>query len=69
MALGELLALPVTVNVETAARALGISRNTAHDLIREDAFPVRTLKLGSATRVPTLALHEVLGVPVHRAEE
>ncbi|MGW3121400.1 helix-turn-helix domain-containing protein [Streptomyces sp. NPDC001107] len=62
MGLEELLALPATVNVTTAARALGISRDKAYELIRNEAFPVRTLALGGKTRVPTAALWKVLEV-------
>ncbi|MEV7279770.1 DNA-binding protein [Streptomyces sp. NPDC093111] len=62
MTLEELLALPPTVNVTTAARALGIGVHKAYDLIREGTFPVRTLSLGSTVRVPTAALWSVLEV-------
>ncbi|WP_280886877.1 helix-turn-helix domain-containing protein [Streptomyces sp. LBL] len=62
MGLEELLALPATVNVTTAARALGISRDKAYELIRTESFPVRTLALGGKTRVPTAELWKVLGV-------
>ena len=62
MGLAELMALPATVNVTTAARALGISRDKAYALIRSDCFPVRTLTLGSTVRVPTAELWKLLGV-------
>jgi excisionase family DNA binding protein len=62
MGLEELMALPATVNVTTAARALGISRDKAYALIRSGSFPVRTLPLGSTVRVPTAALWKVLAV-------
>ncbi|MFE2034236.1 DNA-binding protein [Streptomyces scopuliridis] len=62
MGLEELLALPATVNVATAARALGIGRDKAYQLIKADEFPVATLPLGSTVRVPTVALWKVLGV-------
>jgi hypothetical protein len=62
MRLEELLALPATVNVVTAARALGISSNKAYQLIRDGQFPVATLPLGSTVRVATGALWKVLGV-------
>ena len=35
----ELLALPVTVDVPTAARALGLGRSTAYELARRDESP------------------------------
>ncbi|MFD8379034.1 DNA-binding protein [Streptomyces sp. NPDC059679] len=62
MSLEELLALPATVNVTTAGRALGIGRDKAYELIRSGQFPVRTLPLGATVRVPTAELWKVLGV-------
>ena len=62
MSLDELLALPATVNVTTAGRALGIGRDKAYELIRTGQFPVRTLPLGATVRVPTAELWKVLGV-------
>lgn len=62
MTLEELLALPPTVNVTTAARALGIGVHKAYALIRSGTFPVRTLSLGSTVKVPTAALWGVLEV-------
>ena len=58
----ELLALPVTVDVVTAGRAFGISRDGTYDLLRRDEFPVRTVKVGRARRVPRAGLFRVLGV-------
>ena len=62
MTLKELRALPATVNVTTAGRALGIGRDKAYELIKAGAFPVRTLPLGSTVRVPTAELWKILGV-------
>ncbi len=64
MTLGELLELPAIVNVETAARALGIGRNKAMDLIRAGSFPAKTLQLGATVKVPTASLREALGLPM-----
>ncbi|WSY72344.1 DNA-binding protein [Streptomyces sp. NBC_00885] len=61
MGLEELLALPATVNVTTAGRALGIGRDKAYELIRTGDFPVRTLALGGTVRVPTAELWKLLG--------
>lgn len=58
----ELLGLPPTVNVATAARALGISAHKAYELIRTGAFPVQVLTLGATVKVPTARLWELLGV-------
>ncbi|MFD9792137.1 DNA-binding protein [Streptomyces sp. NPDC059070] len=62
MTLDELLALPPTVSVSTAARALGIGAHKAYNLIKMGSFPVRTLTLGSTVKVPTAALWRVLEV-------
>ncbi len=64
MTLRELLDLPAIVNVETAARAFGIGRNKAMDLIRAGDFPAKTLKLGGTVKVPTASLREALGLPM-----
>lgn len=58
----ELLALPVTVDVPTAARALGLGRSTGYELARRGEFPCRVLRVGSSYRVPTADLMRVLGV-------
>jgi excisionase family DNA binding protein len=58
----ELFALPVTVDVPTAARALGLGRSTAYELARQGEFPCRVLRVGSSYRVPTADLMRVLGI-------
>ena len=58
----QLLALPVTVDVPTAALALGLGRSTAYDLARRGKFPCRILRIGSSYRVPTADLLRVLGI-------
>lgn len=58
----ELLALPVTVDIGTAARALGLGRSTAYELARCGEFPCRVLRIRSPYRVPTAELLRVLGV-------
>ncbi len=62
MTLAELLALPLMVDVSTAARALGLSRSTGYELARRDEFPCRVLHVGSSYRVPTAELLRVLGI-------
>jgi Helix-turn-helix domain len=64
MTLGELLALPLIVDIGTAARALGLSRSTGYELARHDQFPCRVLHVGSSYRVPTIELLRVLGIGV-----
>ncbi|MQY11421.1 hypothetical protein SRB5_15390 [Streptomyces sp. RB5] len=68
MTLEELLALPPTVNVTTAARALGIGVHKAYNLIKDGTFPVQPLSLGGTVRVPTAALWRVLGVTPPRSD-
>lgn len=65
----ELLALPVTVDVPTAARALGLGRSTAYELARRGEFPCRVLRVGSSYRVPTADLMRILGVEPPTPEE
>lgn len=58
----ELLALPVVIDITTAARALGLGRSTAYELARRGEFPCRVLRIGSSYRVPTADLLRVLGI-------
>ena len=58
----ELLALPATVDLVTAARALNIGRTLAYQLARAGDFPVPVLRLGTRYRVVTSGLLAVLGV-------
>ncbi|MCU1614800.1 MAG: hypothetical protein JWO98_2340 [Frankiales bacterium] len=58
----ELLALPTTTELVTAAKALGIGRTTAYQLARSDQFPVKVLRLGARYRVVTSSLLAVLGI-------
>ncbi|MEU3906335.1 integrase [Streptomyces goshikiensis] len=58
----ELLALPATVDLETAGRAFGLKRSTTYTLAKRGELPVRTLRLGRALRVVTAELHQALGV-------
>ncbi len=64
LTLTELLALPLMVDVSTAARALGLSRSTAYELARRGEFPCRVLHVGSSYRVPTAELLRVLGIDI-----
>ncbi|MFD7639484.1 DNA-binding protein [Kitasatospora sp. NPDC059795] len=58
----EVLNLPVTINVVTAARALGMGPNKAYQLIRSGEFPVAMITVGGTTRVLTPALWTFLGL-------
>ncbi|WP_239135275.1 integrase [Streptomyces sp. SID12488] len=57
-----LLALPATIDVETAGRAFGIGRTTAYALAKSGAFPCRVLRAGKAYRVVTEDLLRVLHI-------
>lgn len=58
----ELLALPPVVDVVTAGRALGIGRGTAYRLVRQGAFPLPVLSLGSRHVVVAEELRRLLQV-------
>lgn len=58
----DLLDLPAVVDVETASRALGISRSHGYTLARADQFPCRVIRAGRSFRIPTADLRRVLGV-------
>lgn len=62
MTLAELLALPLIVDITTAARALGLRRSTGYELARRGEFPCRVRHVGSSYRVPTAELLRVLGI-------
>lgn len=62
MSIQELLTLPAAVSLETANRALDLSRSAGYALAKRGEYPVRVLKLGNAYRVATADLHRLLGV-------
>jgi hypothetical protein len=68
MSVEELRALPATVNLTTAARALGCGRSLAYELARRDQFPCRVLRLGTRYLVPTADLLRTLGLPTDSAD-
>jgi hypothetical protein len=51
-----------TVDLMTAARALGLGRTKAYELARRQQFPCRVLRIGDTYRVPTVGLLELLGL-------
>jgi len=60
---------PLTLTVEEAARALGISRTLAHEAARSGALPC--IRIGRRLLVPREALDRLLGrsdtlAPLHR---
>ncbi len=52
----------VTVRVEVACRALGISTWSAYQAVRRGDFPVPTIKVGRRIVVPTAPLRKALGL-------
>lgn len=50
-----------TVDVETAARRIGISRGLAYQLARTNQFPVPVLRLGRRLLIPVASLDKLLG--------
>lgn len=63
--LSEIANLPITLDIVTAGRLLGIGRTTALRLARAEQFPCRVLRIGSQWRVPTADLLALLGLPTH----
>jgi hypothetical protein len=51
-----------TVDLMTAARALGLGRTKAYELARRDEFPCRVIRIGDSYRIPTPGLLELLGL-------
>jgi predicted DNA-binding transcriptional regulator AlpA len=58
--LDEVRSWPATVDVGTAAVALGISRAHMYELIKRGEAPVRVLPLGGRQRVVTASLVRLL---------
>ena len=54
---------PETVSVADAAARLGISESHARHLVRTDSFPVPVIRMGGVTRVATVELDRILGIP------
>ncbi len=59
----EVRALPVVVDLPTAARVLGLGRNTAYELVRSGAWPTPVLRFGRLIKVPRSSLLDLLGIP------
>lgn len=60
----ELLALPAAVDLETANRALSLSRTAGYDLAKRGWYPCTVLRLGNAYRVVTADLLKLLRIDV-----
>lgn len=61
LTLAEVQALPAVIPLLLAARALGLSRNTAYRLVHRGEFPCRVIRAGDTYRVPTLELLTLIG--------
>ncbi len=62
MSMEELLELPISVDMLTAFRAVGIGRTSGYELVRTGQFPTRVLRLGNTYRVPREELLRLLGI-------
>ncbi|MBB6396725.1 excisionase family DNA binding protein [Actinomadura coerulea] len=57
-----LLALPTTVSVETAARAIGLGRTRVYQLARQGEFPCKVIRIGTSYRIVTVDFRRLLGI-------
>jgi hypothetical protein len=57
----DVQALGMTTDLETAAEIIGIGRTLAYELAKNQAFPVRLLRLGRRVVVPVPDLLRYLG--------
>lgn len=71
MGFAEAFDLPLSIDVRTAARAVGVCPGTAYRLIRLGTFPCPVLRLGRRYRIATADLLRALGIeerPVYAAD-
>lgn len=70
MSMEELLALPVSIDLETAGRAFGLGRTKSHELARADDFPCPVKRFGNRYRVLRADLLAAVGLdPVLAARQ
>ena len=62
MTADEVRALPAVIDLSTAARALGLGRSAAYELVRTGGWPTPVLLLGRLIKVPSRPLVELLGL-------
>ncbi len=55
----------LTVSVEVAGRALGLSRNSAYSAVKSGQIP--SIRIGGSIRVPTAPLGRMLGLDAREA--
>ncbi len=58
----ELKALPAVIDVPTAARALGLGRAAAYQLVKDGQWPTPVFRVGRLIRIPTSPLLALLCV-------
>lgn len=58
----ELDELGVSTDLQTAARAMNISKSAAYAAAKTGTFPCRVIRIGSRYVVPTAELRALLGV-------
>jgi hypothetical protein len=62
MTVTEVLALPASVDIVTAGRALGLCRDTAYRLAADGGFPAPVIRVGRRWVVPRAGLLRALGL-------
>jgi predicted DNA-binding transcriptional regulator AlpA len=67
MTADEIKSLPATVDLPTAARALGLGRSAAYELVRTGAWPTPVLRLGRLIKIPSAPLAALLGLEMAAA--
>ena len=65
----EVGGLPVTLDVPSAGRLLGIGRSRAYQLPATGGFPCPVLRIGGSWRVPTAPLLELLDLPIPERQD
>lgn len=62
MTTDEVRDLPAVVDLPTAARALGLGRSAAYELVRIGEWPTPVIRLGRLIRVPSAPIRQLLGI-------
>ena len=60
--LSEVADLPVVLDIQGAARVLGISPDAGYDLVARGEFPSPVVRAGKSIRIPTAPLLTALGL-------
>lgn len=60
--IAQLRSGPPAVDLQTAARVLGLGRTKAYELARRGEFPVPVRRIGTSYRVPVAGLLAYLGI-------